>query len=388
MKDQDKIAINELKPYENNARTHSEEQLELLVNSINEFGFVAPVIIDENNVILVGHGRTEAAKRAGLTEVPYRRITHLTEDQKRAYILADNKLSDMAGWDLQLLDFELEAINLDMTLFGFEEPERNDIELDEDDFDLDAEAEKKPTAKQGDLYKLGRHYLMCGDSTNEDHVHRLMQGTTADLVVTDPPYNVDYEGRTEDKLTIENDNMSEADFMTFLEAAFYNMSNALKEGGAFYVWHALKTVVQFIVALQDQGLEVKQQIVWNKNTMTLGRQDYQWKHEPCLYGWKNGASHYFTDDRKQTTVIDENKPARNDLHPTMKPINLIGQLIQNSSRKGEVVLDLFGGSGSTLIACEGLDRTCYMMEYDPKYCDVIIQRYEQLTGRKAEKING
>lgn len=409
------IAIAELTPYERNARTHSDEQLDKIKNSINEFGFVSPVIIDENNMILAGHGRVEAARMAGLTEVPYRQVTNLTEDQKKAYILADNKLSDMAGWDLDLLNEELASIELDMADFGFDEISEEDVEIIEDDFD-EEEDKVEAVAKTGELYQLGEHRLLCGDSTSEEGVYRLMNNELADLVQTDPPYNVDVSNS--DGLTIENDNMSELEFVDFIDAAFYNLSRSLKEGGSFYVWHATRSVVAFKTALESNSLEVKQELIWNKSQLVMGRQDYQWKHEPCFYGWKSGASHYFINDRTQTTVIDEkplklddltkeqavkllkkvltiekdstvvnfDKPKHNDLHPTMKPLDLIAYQIKNSSRKGEIVLDLFGGSGSTMMACEQLGRKCYMMEYDPHYVDVIIARWEKMTGQKAVKI--
>lgn len=411
-----KIAIKDLIPYENNARTHSEEQIEKLTNSIEEFGFINPVIIDENNMILVGHGRIMAAERVGIDKAPCIRVTDLTEDQKKAYILADNKLSDMAGWDLDLLNEELETIELDMSLFGFEDITEDDIEINEDDFEFNEDEVREPISKRGEVYKLGNHYLMCGDSTNADDVEKLMNGNIADLVVTDPPYNVNISNS--EGMTIENDNMQDEAFSDFLNAAFYNLSNVLKEGGSFYIWHGDSESINFRISCMNNQLLVKQCLIWVKNNFNLGRQDYQWKHEPCLYGWKEGASHYFIDEftnstviedkgidldklkkdeaigmLKQiydngisTTVIHEDKPLKNDLHPTMKPINLLGRLIRNSSKKEEVVLDLFGGSGSTLIACEQLDRNCYMMEYDPVYVDVIIERWEAFTGKEAEKI--
>lgn len=407
------IPIADLAPYERNARTHSDEQIEKIKNSINEFGFVAPVIIDENNMILAGHGRVEAAKDAGLNEVPYRRITNLNEDQKKAYILADNKLSDMAGWDEEMLREELASISLDMADFGFDEIIEEHIELTEDDFD-ETEDKVEAVAKTGELYQLGDHRLLCGDSTSEEDVWHLMKDEEADLVVTDPPYNVNVSNS--EGLTIENDNMDEVAFVDFLDEAFANMARHLKEGGAFYVWHATNSVVAFKTTLEGNGLIVKQELVWNKSQLVMGRQDYQWKHEPCFYGWKPGAAHYFTDKRTYTTVINEkpieidkltredaikmlkkvyalentvlnyDKPKHNDLHPTMKPLDLIGHQIKNSSRPGEIVLDLFGGSGSTLMACEQLGRKCRMMEYDPHYVDVIIARWEKMTGKKAVRL--
>ena len=407
------IAIAELTPYERNARTHSDEQIEKIKNSIREFGFISPVIIDENNMILAGHGRVQAAKEMGMTEVPCRQITNLSYDQKRAYILADNKLSDMAGWDEEMLRQELAAITLDMADFGFDDIIDEPTELVEDDFD-ETEDKVEAVAKTGELYQLGEHRLLCGDSTNEEDVWHLMGEELADLVVTDPPYNVNVSNS--DGLTIENDNMDEAAFVDFLDEAFANMSRHLKEGGAFYVWHATNSVVAFKTTLEGNGLEVKQELVWNKNQLVMGRQDYQWKHEPCFYGWKPGAAHYFTDNRTYTTVINDkpleidkltreeaikalkkvyalentilnyDKPKHNDLHPTMKPLDLMGHQIKNSSRPGEIVLDLFGGSGSTLMACEQLGRKCRVMEYDPHYVDVIIARWEKMTGKKAIKL--
>lgn len=408
-----RIAIAELSPYERNARTHSDEQIEKIKNSINEFGFVSPVIIDENNMILAGHGRVEAAKDAGLTEVPYRRITNLNDDQKKAYILADNKLSDMAGWDEELLREELASISLDMADFGFDDIIEENTELVEDDFD-ETEDKVEAVAKIGELYQLGEHRLLCGDSTSEEDVWHLMKDEEADLVVTDPPYNVNVSNS--DGLKIENDNMDEVAFVDFLDSAFANMAHHLKEGGVFYVWHGANGTVAFITTLEGNGLEVRQQPIWNKNQLVLGRQDYQWKHEPCLYGWKGGAAHFFTSNRSYTTVINDkpldleklskqeavtilkrvfalentvlnyDNPKHNDLHPTMKPLDLIGHQIKNSSRPGEIVLDLFGGSGSTLMACEQLGRKCRMMEYDPHYVDVIIARWEKMTGKKAVKL--
>ena len=412
-----KIAISDLTPYEKNARTHSEEQIEKIINSINEFGFINPVIIDENNMILVGHGRTEAAKEAGLTEVPYKRVTNLTEDQKRAYILADNKLSDLGGWDLDILSEELEEISLDMSQFGFEDLGKDDFNIEEDDFNFEEREESRPEpkSKRGDVYQLGEHILMCGDSTNPEDVYKLMNGEVADLVVTDPPYNVNISNSQ--GMTIENDDLEDSYFKEFLNAAFSNMSEALKEGGAFYIWYGDSEDINFRTSCVNNALMIKQCLIWVKNHFNLGRQDYQWRHEPCLYGWKKGEGHYFIYDRTQDTVIEENsidleslekeeaiellkkiyetpstiiyenKPTMNTLHPTMKPINLIGRLINNSSLEDEIVLDLFGGSGSTLIACQQLKRKCRMMEYDPYYADVIIERWEEYTGDKAVKIN-
>ena len=353
------------------------------------------------------------------------RLDHLTDEERRAYMLAHNKLTMNTDFDLDLLEDELKEIyNIDMGDFGFEPTDLNEDDVQEDDFEFEEEPEEEPTAKPGQVYKLGNHRVMCGDSTKTEDVLKLMDGKEMDLLVTDPPYNVNYGQVNRSRIRntetkIENDNMDETDFYYFLLKAFENAETNLKPGGGFYVWYASKSVVSFENAIKDAGLTTKQELIWNKNTFTLGKQDYQWKHEPCLYGWKEGAAHYFTEDRTQTTVItekidletmkkedmkklleqilasqtpttviDENKPNVNDLHPTMKPIKLIAKLIRNSSKPGELVVDLFGGSGSTLIACEQLKRTCYMMEYDPHYVDVIIRRWEEDTGGKAELIDG
>lgn len=418
--------VNDLIPYINNSRTHSEEQVNQIVASINEFGFTNPLLIDEKDNIIAGHGRLLASKKLKMDEVPCIVLSGLTEAQKKAYIIADNKMALNAGWDDELLKIELEnlkELDFDLELTGFNVDELDDIfqaeeeqEIVEDDFDI--EPPEEPKAKLGDIYQLGNHRLMCGDSTSEEDVAKLMNGEIADLVVTDPPYNVAIENSQ--GMTIKNDNMEENKFLEFLTKAFHCLNISLKKGGAFYVWFASREHINFETALNKNGLEVRQELIWNKNSLILGRQDYQWKHEPCLYGWKDGDSHYFIDDRKQTTVIEdkkpdikkmkkeemqklleeiysdktsttiinEDKPTVNDLHPTMKPIKLIARQVKNSSKVGEKVLDLFGSSGSTIITCEQLDRKCYTMEYDPKYVDVIIKRWEEFTSKKAELLNG
>ena len=386
------ININDLIPYENNPRIN-DNAVDAVANSIKEFGFKVPIVVDKNNVIVAGHTRLKAAQKLGLEEVPVIVADDLTEEQIKAFRLVDNKVSELANWDFSKLEVELNGIEMDMSQFNFDMKELSkefdkNKEVVEDDFDIDAELEKieEPTSKRGDVFQLDNHYLMCGDSTVKEDVERLMNGNKADLVVTDPPYNVAYEGSTKDKLTIMNDKMTPEQFKEFLTEAFRRLYEILKEGGAFYIWLSSREQVNFEMALNEAGLNVRQQLIWNKNSMTLGRQDYQWKHEPCLYGWKNGASHNWFSDRSQTTVMEFNKPNRNGEHPTMKPLELMGYQITNSSKDGDVITDLFGGSGSTLIACEQLKRRCYTMELDPKYCDVIIKRWETLTGKQVVKL--
>lgn len=429
----EKIAIDQIKPYEGNAKLHPQEQIEQIKKSITEFGNNDPIAIDKNNVIIEGHGRYMALKELGYTEVEVIRLGHLTDEQRKAYTLIHNKLTMNTGFDIELLEMELSQIeNIDMSQYDFTMPEIDipDEEIEDDNFEPAIPDE--PRTKRGQVWKLGRHRLMVGDSTDADHVSKLMDGQSADLVVTDPPYNVDYNAKEERLINfrpnarfkegklngIDNDAMKPEEFKAFLVKAFSNMSNALKAGGAFYIWLASMRQYDFESALRAVNLEIRQQLIWVKNHFVLGRQDYQWIHEPCFYGWKEGAAHYFIDDYKQrtvvedarpdfsslkkedlrrlleefysdkvsTTVIHEDKPLRSALHPTMKPIKLLARQIKNSSRQNEIVLDLFGGSGSTLIACEQLNRTCCMMEYEPKYADVIINRYEEFTGRKAEPI--
>ncbi len=354
--------------------------------------------------------------RVRIKEIPVIRLDDLTDEQRKAYTLAHNQLTMNTGFDLDILNQELADISIDMQEFGFEDINKDDFNIEEDDFEFNEEEIPEAKAKRGEIYKLGEHILMCGDSTARQDVEKLLNGKIADLVVTDPPYNVAISNSQ--GMTIENDDMSDESFRKFLNSAFENMSDSLKEGGAFYVWYASREHINFESALLNNNLTVRQQLIWVKNSLVLGRQDYQWRHEPCLYGWKDGEGHYFIYDRTQSTVMEqkeididklspeeskellkkiyseipstiikENKPQKNNLHPTMKPIELIGKLIHNSSEKGQIVLDLFGGSGSTLIACEQLGRKCYMMEYDPIYVDAIIQRYEEFTGKKAELIS-
>lgn len=310
----------------------------------------------------------------------------LTEEQIKAYRLADNKVSEFAEWDFDLLGEELnDILNIDMCEFGFElNFDEEEKEVVEDEFE--AELPEEPKAKLGDIYQLGNHRLMCGDSTNIDDVKRLMDNELADILITDPPYNVDYTGGTKEALKIVNDKMDNDNFRCFLVDAFSNANEVMKAGAVFYIWHADSEGYNFRGACFDVGWNVRQCLIWNKNAFVMGRQDYHWKHEPCLYGWKDGASHLWASDRKQTTVIDFDRPIRNDVHPTMKPIPLFDYQIKNNTKQGDKVLDLFGGSGTTIMACEQNGRVGYVMEYDPKYVDVIINRWENFTGKVAIKL--
>lgn len=377
--------LDDLIPYENNPR-HNDDAVDYVAESIKEFGFKVPIIIDKGNVIVAGHTRYKAAKKLGINEVPCLVADDLTDEQIKAFRLADNKVAEIATWDFEKLDLELSTLEMDMELFGFESYEDTEPqEVVEDDYEV--EVPEEPKAKYGDIYQLGKHRLMCGDSTSIDDVSKLMNGETVDLLITDPPYNVNYEGSTKDKLTIMNDKMNNDNFRQFLLDAFTCADSVMKAGAAFYIWHADSEGYNFRGACFDVGWEVKQCLVWNKNSLVLGRQDYHWKHEPCLYGWKSGASHNWYADRKQTTVLDFDRPSRNAEHPTMKPIPLFDYQIQNNTKKDDVVLDLFGGSGTTLMAAEQNNRTAYLMELDPKYVDVIINRWEQFTGKKAVLLN-
>lgn len=387
----EKINVSDLKPYGNNAKIHTPEQVEQIKKSILEFGFNDPIAVDENNMIIEGHGRLLAVKALGYTEVDCIRLSGMTDEQKRAYIHIHNQLTLNTGFDLGILEAELKSIEgIDMGFFGFD----MDFEIDDDfDFeatedDYDGELPEAPYVKQGDLYQLGNHRLLCGDSTMIDHVEKLMGGELADLLLTDPPYNVDYEGKTKDKLKIENDKMDNDSFRQFLVDAFTNADMVMKPGAVFYIWHADSEGYNFRGACADTNWKVRQCLIWAKNSMVMGRQDYQWKHEPCLYGWKEGAGHLWASDRKQTTILNFDRPTKNDLHPTMKPIPLFDYQIKNNTKGGDIVLDLFGGSGTTIMACEQNGRRAFTMEFDPRYAQTIIERWEKFTGGKAVLLNG
>lgn len=379
------VPIEKLVPYVNNARTHSPEQINKLRSSLREFGFINPVIIDRDYGVIAGHGRILAAKEEKISEVPCVFAEHLTEAQKKAYIIADNRMAMDAGWDEELLRVEIEALQaeaFDLSLTGFDEKELADLfgddaEVQEDDFDVDAELEKPVITKQGDVWTLGRHRLVCGDSTKAETYDVLMQGQKANLVVTDPPYNVNYEG-TAGK--IKNDNMASEKFYEFLFGALSNMAKVMADDASIYVFHADTEGLNFRRAFSDAGFYLSGCCIWMKPSLVLGRSPYQWRHEPCLYGWKKNGKHQWYADRKQTTIWEFDKTKKNTDHPTMKPIPLLAYPIRNSSMSNTLILDPFGGSGSTLIACEQTDRSCFTIELDEKYCDVIVKRYIEQTG--------
>ena len=384
------VPLGKLVPYINNARTHSPEQLTKLRSSLREFGFINPVIIDRDYNIIAGHGRVLAAKEEGIMEVPCVFVDYLTEAQKKAYILADNRMALDAGWDEELLRIEIESLqgeDFDVSLTGFEEQELADlfaIEGDkaakDDDFDLSAALEKASFVERGDLWIVGRHRLVCGDATRTEDVERLMDGKKANLIVTDPPYGVSF--KSSDGLTIQNDSMKDEEFYTFLLTAFQCMAEHLENGGSAYVFHADTEGLNFRKAFIDAGFHLAGVCIWVKNSLVLGRSDYQWQHEPVLFGWKKGGKHSWYSDRRQTTIWNYDKPKRNKNHPTSKPLDLLGYPICNSSQENAIVLDTFGGSGSTLMACEQLNRICHMMELDEKYASVILRRYVEDTGDK------
>lgn len=377
--------INDLIPYIRNARTHSESQIAQIAASIKEFGFLSPILIAEDNTILAGHGRLAAARKLGLKQVPCVKESHLTETQRRAYIIADNKLSLNAGWDEDMLAIELSELqgaDFDLDLLGFDESElasifEDDKEVEDDDFDVEEELNKPCFSKAGDIWTLGRHRLICGDSTKEETYKRLMDGKRANLVVTDPPYNVNYEGSAG---KIKNDNMNTDKFYNFLLDAFSNMEKVMADDASIYVFHADTEGLNFRKAFNDAGFYLSGCCIWKKPSLVLGRSPYQWQHEPCLYGWKKKGKHQWYSGRKETTIWEFEKPKKNADHPTMKPIALLAYPISNSSMSNTLILDPFGGSGSTLIACEQTDRSCYTIELDEKFCDVIVKRYIEQVG--------
>ncbi len=379
------VPIEKLVPYVNNARTHSPEQINKLRSSLREFGFINPVIIDREFGVIAGHGRILAAKEEGIEQVPCVFADHLTDAQKKAYILADNRMALDAGWDEELLRVEIEALqadDFDLALTGFDEKELAALfgdapDVQDDNFDVDAELEKPCVAKEGDIWQLGRHRLVCGDSTKPETFALLMGDRKANLVITDPPYNVNYEGSAG---KIKNDNMADDLFYQFLLAAFQNTEAAMADDASIYVFHADTEGLNFRRAFADAGFKLSGTCIWKKQSLVLGRSPYQWQHEPILFGWKKAGKHQWYTGRKESTIWEFDKPKKNGDHPTMKPIPLLAYPIMNSSMSNTLVLDPFGGSGSTLIACHQTDRACFTIELDEKFCDVIVKRYIEQVG--------
>lgn len=379
-------SVGDIFPYDYNTKKHDKTQINNVAESIKQFGFVQPVVIDSDGVIVIGHCRVLAAKKLGMKEVPCVCVDDLTPEQVNALRIVDNK-SNESEWDMDLLALELPEIDLTGFDFDFGLEEEKEVREVVEDEAPEIDEVNEPTAKLGDIWQLGRHRLMCGDSTSIVDVETLMDGAKADLLLTDPPYNVAYEGKTKEKLTIQNDNMGDTTFREFLASAFEAADNVMKPGAVFYIWHADLEAYNFRGACRDIGWQVRECLVWNKNSMVMGRQDYHWKHEPCLYGWKDGAGHLWASDRKQTTVINWDRPTKADIHPTMKPVGLFDYQIQNNTKGGDIVLDLFNGSGTTIMACEQNGRTAYTMELDPRYVDAAIKRWETFTGEKAVLLN-
>ena len=385
--DMELVSIDKLIPYVNNARTHSKEQINKLRSSLREFGFINPVIIGRDYGIIAGHGRVMAAREEGINEVPCVFVDHLTEAQKKAYIIADNRMALDAGWDEEILRVEIEALQaeaFDISLTGFGDDEIADLfgkdagDAKDDDYDLTAALEKAAFVEKGDVWVVGRHRLVCGDATNPDAVEKLMDGKKANLIVTDPPYGVSFKSAS--GLTIQNDSMKDEEFYNFLYKSFANMVAHMESGGSAYVFHADTEGLTFRKAFIDAGFHLAGVCIWSKNSLVLGRSDYHWQHEPVLYGFLKNGKHRWYSDRKQTTIWNFNKPKRNENHPTSKPLDLLAYPIRNSSQENAIVIDTFGGSGSTLMACEQTNRICYTMELDEKYASVILRRYVEDVG--------
>jgi len=382
--------VADLIPYARNARTHSDAQVAQIAASVKEWGWTTPVLVDEAGSIIAGHGRVMAARKLGLTDVPVMVASGWSEAQKRAYVLADNQLALNAGWDIDLLKVEVGDLDLsgfDLGLIGFDDKLLADLLAEPTDGLTDPDAVPEPPAEPvtvlGDVWVMGNHRLMCGDSTSIAELEKLAAGQRVDMWLTDPPYNVAYEGGTKEKLTIQNDSMGDDQFRQFLRDSYVAADAVMKPGAVFYIWHADSEGYNFRGAAKDAGWVVRQCLIWKKSSLVMGRQDYHWKHEPCLYGWKDGAGHLWAADRKQTTILEFDKPSRNGEHPTMKPVALFEYQLLNNTKGGDIVLDSFGGSGTTMIAAEKNGRYSRLMELDPKYCDVIITRWQDFTGQKA-----
>ena len=382
------VDVDKLIPYVNNARTHSKEQINKLRASIREFGFINPVIIDRDYNVIAGHGRILASQEEGIDKVPCVFVDYLTDAQKKAYIIADNRMALDADWDEELLKIEIESLkneDFDLSFTGFDESELLDLfgddskgKVEDDNFDLSLALEKASFVEKGDVWTVGKHRLMCGDATSKEDVQTLMGDTKGNLILTDPPYGVSFKSSS--GLTIENDSMKNDEFYNFLLSAFKNMADHLEKGGSAYVFHADTEGLNFRKAFVDSGFHLAGCCIWVKNSLVLGRSDYQWQHEPVLYGFMQNGKHRWYSDRKQTTIWNFDKPKKNSNHPTSKPLDLLSYPISNSTQENAVVIDTFGGSGSTLMACEKMNRICYTMELDEKYASVILRRYVEDTG--------
>lgn len=382
------VDVDKLIPYVNNARTHSKEQINKLRASIREFGFINPVIIDRDYNVIAGHGRILASQEEGIDKVPCVFVDYLTDAQKKAYIIADNRMALDADWDEELLKIEIESLkdeDFDLSFTGFDESELLDLfgddskgKVEDDNFDLSSALEKASFVEKGDVWTVGKHRLMCGDATSKEDVQILMGDTKGNLILTDPPYGVSFKSSS--GLTIENDSMKNDEFYNFLLSAFKNMADHLEKGGSAYVFHADTEGLNFRKAFVDSGFHLAGCCIWVKNSLVLGRSDYQWQHEPVLYGFMQNGKHRWYSDRKQTTIWNFDKPKKNSNHPTSKPLDLLSYPISNSTQENAVVIDTFGGSGSTLMACEKMNRICYTMELDEKYASVILRRYVEDTG--------
>lgn len=378
--------ISEVKLNPNNPRLIKDDKFKKLVQSIKDFPemlSIRPIVVNMDMIILGGNMRFRACKEAGIKEIPVI-VTDLPEDKQREFLIKDNTSGGEWDWDMLANEWdtdELEAWGLDLPVFDI----KDEGEADDDGY-IAPEGGVETDIVIGDIFEIGQHRLICGDSTQTDTFQKLLNGDLADMVVTDPPYNVNYEGSN--GLKIQNDNMSNNDFYQFLYDFYTALNSYLKEGGAWYVWHADLEGMNFRKAFLDAGIKLTSTLIWNKNALVMGRSDYHWKHEPCLYGWKEGAAHKWYSDRKQTTVLDFNKPMKNGDHPTMKPIELFAYQIKNSSKVGDIVADAFGGSGTTMVACHQLNRKGYLVEYDPKYCQVIVERMQKLDPSLVIKKNG
>lgn len=395
------MKISDILPYARNQKKHDKKQIANVAQSLHDFGWVQPVVVDKDNNIIIGHCRILAAQKLGWDMAPVVKLEDLSPEEANKLRLLDNKLNE-SDWDMELLAEDIPELDFEGYDIDWELPTPEDE--DEIVEDEPPEPPEEPKAKLGEIYQLGEHRLMCGDSTKIEDVKKLTNGELVDLLITDPPYNVSLGQngghalrpseakqlhRRTDGLIIQNDSWSsEEEFIEFLVSVFTAALEVMKPGASFYIWYADTQALNFRLACKEAGMQVRQNLIWNKNVFAMGRQDYQWKHEPCLYGWKDGASHLWASDRKQTTVIDYAKPSRSEIHPTMKPVGLFDYQIKNNTKGGDIVLDLFDGSGTTIMACEQNGRRAYCMELDPRYVDAAIERWETFTGQKAVLLNG